>query len=205
MKISAINNYCVLDVILPSTEVKKGAIIMPNTTQVTPRWAKVTSIGPGVYDAHGTLRKPDVLIGDTVYAMAHGQFAIHKSSTHETGTLAVTSALDILVILKDMNTLQIQPLGSYIEIEKVELDIQNESGIEMPDVRKAPTNVGIVKSVGIGWTGPYGDPIPMQVKVGDKVVYSPLRTMVVDFISLGLDEKKYLIQHGDIIGILESE
>ncbi len=140
----------------------------------------------------------NVEVGDTVYSTAHGQFGIRRPKTGA-DNLVAASVLDILVILKDMETLEIQPLGSYIEIEKVEYEVTDEYGIELPDSKKPPTNIGIVKAVGIGWTGPYGDPIPMQVSVGDKVAYSPLRTMVIDFSALGTNAKKYVIQHGDIL------
>jgi chaperonin GroES len=203
MNIKAINNYCLIEVIQPADEVTKGVIVMPGTTNITPRWSKVLSAGEGVYDGHGILRKPDVAPGDIVYVMAHGQFSIHKNANHDTENLAATSVLDILVKLEDMESLKIQPLGSYVEIEKIEIDQVSENGIELPDSRKTPTNVGRVTSVGVGWTGPNGEPIPMQVKVGDKVVYAPLRTMVVDFTTLGKDEKKFLIQHGDIIGVVQ--
>jgi chaperonin GroES len=203
MNIKAINNYCFLEVLHPAEEVKKGFIVMPGITTNAPRWARVISTGEGVIDGNGTFRKPDVDPEDIVYVTAHGQYSIHKDANYETDNLAAASVLDVLVKLEDMETLKIQPLGAYIEIEKIEINDKSEHGIELPDSRKTPTNLGRVISVGIGWTGPNGHPIPMQVKVGDKVVYSPLRTMVVDFSTLGRDEKKYLVQHGDIIGVVQ--
>jgi len=201
--VSAINNYAILDVIQPPEEIRKGVIVLPGIVNVTPRWAKVVSVGDGIIDGHGTARKPDVDIGQTVYVTAHGQYGIHKNASMEIDNIAAASILDILAILEDLETMKIQPLGSYVEIEKIEIDEKSEHGIELPDSRKTPTNLGIVKTVGIGWTGPYGTPIPMQVNVGDKVVYNPLRTMIVDFSSIGKDEKKYLIQHGDILGVVK--
>lgn len=202
MGINAINNYCILDIIRPPEEIKLGAIVLPNTVQVTPRWGRVSSTGEGVPDAYGNFRKPDVEVGDTVYAMAHGIFNLPKNINSEDSGLAATSVLDLLVVLKDMETLEIQPLGAYIEIEKVDPP-KEEGTIELPDSRKAPTNLGRVISVGKGWVGPDGTPIPMQVKVGDLVVYNPVRTMVVDFSSLGKDNKKFIVQHGDILGVVQ--
>lgn len=196
MKIEALNNYCILELIETNGEVKVGYIVLPSIANVTPRWATVLSTGPGVPDAYGVLRKPDVKEGDTVYTMAHGQFAIQGSPA------VATSILDIMAVLTDKEELQIQPLGSYIEIEKIERDAKNEFGIELPDKQKPMSNVGIVKTVGIGWYGPDGSPIPMQVKVGDKVVFNPTRTTVVDFTSLGVEKKSILIQHGDILGVV---
>lgn len=198
--LQALNNYCTLQIIEPQ-EIEKGFILLPSVTNTTPRWAKVLSVGPGVTDGYGTLRKPDVEIGQTVYTMAHGQYSIHKTEDGP-DNLSAASILDILVILKDLDTLEIQPLGSYIEIEKVEVPV-SEDAILLPDNKAVPTNIGIVKTLGKGWTGPYGNPIPMQVEPGQAVVFSPLRAMVIDFTSLGRDEKKYLINHGDIIGTIK--
>lgn len=198
--IQAINNYCVLQLLAPPDEIKSGLILLPTISTSTPRWATILSVGEGVYDANGILQKPDVQAGETVYVMSHGQYSVHKNQAGEYDNVAAASVLDILVRLEDMKTLDIQPLGSYIEIEKIEIDQTTEHGIQLPDSKKTPTNMGKVISVGLGWTGPDGTSLPMQVKVGDTVVYNPLRTMVVDFQTLGQDSKKYLIQHGDIIG-----
>lgn len=199
--IKAINNYCIVEVINPPTELKKGLITLPGQIHVTPRWAKVLSVGEGVVDGLGHIQKPDVDNNDLVYIMAHGQYSIHKNASDESDNLAAASVLDILVKLKDMNTLKIQPLGNYVEIEKIEFE--DDSLIELPDSRKVPTNMGRVISVGPGWVGPMGTNVEMQIKVGDKVVYNPLRTMVIDFTTIGQDEKKFIIQHGDIIGVIE--
>lgn len=201
--IKAINNYCVLQLLEPSEELRSGVILLPQISSSTPRWANVLSVGEGVYDANGILQKPDVSPGETVYVMTHGQYSVHKNQAGEHDNVAAASVLDILVKLEDMKDLKIQPLGSYVEIEKIEIDQTTEFGIQLPESRKSPTNMGKVVSVGLGWIGPDGTNLPMQVKVGDTVVYNPLRTMVVDFQTLGQDNKKYIIQHGDIIGIIE--
>lgn len=197
---TAINNYCTLQMIKPGQQ-KRGLIFIPEKEDTTSRWGEVLTVGPGVYDVTGDLRKPDVSIGDLAYVTAHGQYHVYKNSAHEYDITAA-SVLDILAIMKNLETLEIQPLGSLIEIEKEEISDTCEGGIEMIDTRKSPTNIGIVKSVGIGWSGPSGIPIPMQVSKGDRVIYNPLRLMVVDFSGLGSEEKRYLIHHGDIIGII---
>jgi len=201
MSLKAVNNYCTFSLIRPDEHNDESLISIPEHALPTPRWGKVESTGPGFPDAYGNLRALDVEVGDLIYISAHGQYAVHQA-VGQNVNLSAASILDVLAILKDMNTRQIQPLGNLIQIEKIE--IYNDSDvISIPDQRKSPTNLGRVVSVGKGWTSVNGDIVPPQVKVGDKIVYSPLRTMVVDFASLGVEEKTYLIQHGDIIAVLE--
>lgn len=205
MKVNAINNYLVLDMLQTASELKKGVIVLPETYKRTQRWAKVLSAGPGVPDVGGKLYKPDVEVGDTVYVTAHGQYDIHKNANNESDNISAASVLDVLAVLEDMNTLTIQPLGQYIEVEKIEFEDANEFGIQLPDAKKAPTNLGKVVRLGKGFYGPDGTPVPFQVKEGDTIVFNALSVMVVDFVTLGTDEKKYLIKHGDIIGVVENE
>lgn len=203
VRIEAINNYCTLEMIKP-TEVKRGLITLPGISNKTPRWGRVLSVGAGLPDLGGIIQKPDVEVGQLVYVMAHGQQEIHYNALGEDGNLRVASALDILVIMKDDETLQIQPLGSYIEIEKLDI-AESQTGLVLPDNKRFPPNIGRVKSVGLGWMAADGTPIPFQVKVGDLVAFHSLRTMVVDFSTLGHDVQKTIIMHGDIIGIVKEE
>ncbi len=182
-------------------EVKKGLIVLPGTSNKQPRWGKVLSVGAGVPDLMGTINKPDVEEGDLAYIMAHGQHEIHLNALGENENLYGASSLDVMAVMKDMEKLEIQPLGSYIEIEKIEIPETNEFGIVRPNA--FPSNLGRVIKVGKGWKAADGTPIPFQVKEGDLVAYNPLRTMIVDFSTLGTDKQKTLIMHGDILGVID--
>lgn len=202
VQIDAINNYCVLEMIKPS-EIKKGLITLPGISNKTPRWGKVISVGPGVPDLMGTVWKPDIELDELVYVMAHGHHEVHLNALGDNENKHVASSLDVMAIMKNIETLEIQPLGSYIEIEKVEIPESNTSGIVLPDSKKFPPNLGRIKKLGMGWRAADGTSIPFQVKEGDLVAYHPLRTMVVDFSTLGIDEVKILIMHADILGVVK--
>jgi chaperonin GroES len=67
-----------------------------------------------------------------------------------------------------------QPLGDRVVIEPLEGDEVTKSagGIYIPDTAKEKPQEGTVVAVGGGRTSDDGKRIPMEVKVGDKVVYS---------------------------------
>ncbi len=197
--IQAIHNYCTVEM-LKVEELKQDLIYIPATLQKTPRWGKVLTVGEGVPDLGGRIQKPGVNSGDTVYVASHGQFEIYKNSNAEYDNLIVTSVHDMLAILKDKDTLTMEPLGNLIEIEKIEMSDTNEFGVALPDAKKAPTNRAIVKKLGQGFRSPDGNMIPFQVAEGDEIIYSPLRTIVIDFSDLGISKQKFLISHNDIIG-----
>lgn len=204
MKIKAINNYCMIEM-LPFGATRIGNIELPENNSKVPRWGKILSVGPGVPDVNGEILKPDIEADQMVYVAAHGQYEVFKTSTLENDNLVVASVNDILAVLEDRESMTIKPLGNYVEIEKIELPEKNEFGIELTDNRKPPTNLGIVKALGFGWRSPEGSRIPFDVKVGDKIIFQPFRTVIVDCNALGKDEKKHLIMHSDIIGIVEEE
>ena len=65
------------------------------------------------------------------------------------------------------------PLGNRVVIEPLESDEQmSAGGIYLPDTAKEKPQEGKVVAVGPGKLSDEGKRIPMEVKVGDKVVYS---------------------------------
>ena len=66
-----------------------------------------------------------------------------------------------------------KPLGNRIVIEPLETDEQKSSGgIYIPDTAKEKPQDGTVVAVGPGRMTDDGNRIPMEVGVGDTVVYS---------------------------------
>ena len=61
----------------------------------------------------------------------------------------------------------IKPLGTKVVLKKIEAEEKTEGGIILASAAKAPTNVGEIMAV-----GPGTDDEPMEVSVGDRVVYS---------------------------------
>ena len=67
--------------------------------------------------------------------------------------------------------MKLKPLGDRVVVKPDEKEEMTKSGIVLPDTAKEKPQEGKVVAVG---TGKYeeGQKIPMEVKVGDKVIYS---------------------------------
>ncbi len=64
-----------------------------------------------------------------------------------------------------------QPLFDNVLVKPLEPDQKTASGILLPDSVKEKPQVGQIMAVGPGGTDDKGNKIPMQVKVGQKVLY----------------------------------
>jgi chaperonin GroES len=68
--------------------------------------------------------------------------------------------------------MKLQPLGDRVVVKAMEdLEARTKSGLVIPDTAKEKPQLGEVLAVGPG-EFQEGNRIPMDVKVGDKVVYS---------------------------------
>ncbi len=65
----------------------------------------------------------------------------------------------------------IKPLFDYVLIKPVQQDEITASGIVLPDTVKEKPQMGEVMAVGPGGMSEDGKTLPMQVKVGQKVLY----------------------------------
>ena len=65
-----------------------------------------------------------------------------------------------------------QPLGDRVVVTPVEREEVTSSGLVLPDTAREKPQEGEVVAVGIGRVADDGKRIEMEVKVGDKVVYS---------------------------------
>jgi len=70
--------------------------------------------------------------------------------------------------------LNIQPLGDRVVVEPLEEEVETFAGgqLVLPDTAKEKPQQGKVLAVGAGRLDEDGDRIPMEVKVGDTVVYA---------------------------------
>ena len=70
--------------------------------------------------------------------------------------------------------LNIKPLGDRVVVEPLEKDVETFAGGELvlPDTAKEKPQQGTILAVGAGRLDEDGDRIPMEVKVGDTVVYA---------------------------------
>ena len=87
----------------------------------------------------------------------------------------------------------IKPLADRVLIEPKEAEMKTASGIYIPDSAKEKPQQGTVIAV-----GPGNKDEPMEVKVGDEVLYGKYAGTEVT-----VEEKKYLIvKQSDILAIL---
>ncbi len=71
-------------------------------------------------------------------------------------------------------SINLKPLGDRVIVEPIEEDVQTFAGgkLVLPDTAKEKPQQGKVLAVGPGRRDEDGDRIPMDVQVGDTVVYA---------------------------------
>ncbi len=96
-------------------------------------------------------------------------------------------------------TLKLKPLADRVVVEPIEREEVTASGIYVPETAKEKPQEGTVVAAGPGRRDEEGKYIPMDVKVGDRVLYAKYAGTEVK-----LGDKKYLIlKESDILAILE--
>ena len=68
--------------------------------------------------------------------------------------------------------MDLKPLGDRVVLKPVEKEERTKSGIVLPDTAKEKPQEGKVLAVGPGRVNDTGTRIPMDVSVGDVVIYS---------------------------------
>lgn len=96
--------------------------------------------------------------------------------------------------------MKIKPLADYILIEPFSQEEKTESGIFLPQTaEKEKPEQGKVIAVGPGRKTSSGKVIPVDVKVGDKVIFTKYGPTEIE-----IDEKKYLVaREDDILAVIE--
>ncbi|MBR3604275.1 MAG: co-chaperone GroES [Elusimicrobiaceae bacterium] len=96
-----------------------------------------------------------------------------------------------------MSDVKIKPLGDRLIVKPIERETM-KGGIIIPDTAKEKPMEGEVLAAGPGKLDNNGNRTPMDVKVGDKVLYGKYSGTEIK-----LDNETYLIIHQDeILGIL---
>lgn len=84
--------------------------------------------------------------------------------------------------------MKIQPLGDRVVVEALEAKEKTKGGIVLPETAKEKPQEGKVVAAGKGKVGEDGKTVPLEVKVGDKILYGKYTGTEVN-----IDEKEYLI------------
>lgn len=91
----------------------------------------------------------------------------------------------------------IKPLGDRVVIEALDQEEKTASGIVLPDTAKEKPQEGKVVAVGSG-TLKDGERIPLEVKVGDRVIFSKYAGTEVK-----IDGRELLImRESDVLAII---
>ena len=93
----------------------------------------------------------------------------------------------------------IRPLGDRVVIKVSEGDMKTASGIVLPDTAKEKPQEGEVVAVGPGRIDDNGNRVPLDVKVGDVVIYSRYGGTEVKY---GAEEFQILSAR-DVLAIVE--
>jgi chaperonin GroES len=95
--------------------------------------------------------------------------------------------------------MSLRPLQDRILVERVEEDEKTKGGIIIPDTAKEKPAEGKVVAVGVGRVGEDGKMLPMELKVGDSVLFSKYGGTDVK-----IDGNDYLImRQEDVLGVIE--
>lgn len=95
--------------------------------------------------------------------------------------------------------MKLQPLADRIVVKALAQEEKTKSGIVLPDTAKEKPQEGEVLAVGTGKVLENGSRVPMEVKVGDKVIYSKYAGTEVK-----IDGQEYLVlKESDVLAIVK--
>ena len=95
--------------------------------------------------------------------------------------------------------MKIRPLNDRILVKRLEEEEKTKGGIIIPDSAKEKPAEGEIIAVGPGKLNDKGDRVPVEVKKGDRVLFSKYGGTDVK-----LDGEDYLImREDDILGVIE--
>lgn len=93
----------------------------------------------------------------------------------------------------------IQPIGDRVLIKAMEAEEKTKGGIVVPDTAKEKPQEGKVVAVGKGKTMEDGSVRPLEVKVGDKILYGKFSGTEVAY----KDEEYLIVREEDILAIIK--
>ena len=95
--------------------------------------------------------------------------------------------------------MKMRPLRDRVLVERIEEQEQRVGGIIIPDTAKEKPQEGRVVAVGKGRVNDKGETFPLDVKVGDTVLFGKYAGSEIK-----LDGKEYLIlREEEVLGVVE--
>jgi chaperonin GroES len=97
--------------------------------------------------------------------------------------------------------MDIRPLHDRIIVERLEEETKTAGGIIIPDTAKEKPQQGKVIAVGKGKKTEDGKLLPLDVKVGDKILFGKYSGTEIK-----LDGKEFLMmREDDVLGVIEGD
>ena len=96
--------------------------------------------------------------------------------------------------------MKIRPLNDRIIVKRLEEERKTASGIVIPDTAAEKPDQGEVVAIGTGKKTEAGKVIPLDVKVGDKVLFGKYSGQTVKV----KGEELLVIREEDVMGVLEA-
>jgi len=95
--------------------------------------------------------------------------------------------------------MKIRPLHDRVLVKRLEETNRTAGGIIIPDTAKEKPSEGIIEAVGDGARSEDGKIIPLNVKVGDKILFGKWSGTEVKLNG----EERLIMKEADILGIVE--
>ncbi len=95
--------------------------------------------------------------------------------------------------------MKFRPLHDRVIVKRLEEQEKSAGGLFIPDSAKEKPQQGTVLAVGTGTALPNGKIVPLQVKVGDRVLFGKYAGTEVKF----GDEEHIVMREDDILAIFE--
>ena len=92
-----------------------------------------------------------------------------------------------------------RPLHDRVLVKRIEEEAKTKGGIIIPDTAKEKPQEGKVVAVGKGKVDDDGDHIPLDVKKGDKILFSKYAGTEVQIEG----DEHIIIREDDVLGVIE--
>jgi chaperonin GroES len=102
---------------------------------------------------------------------------------------------------KEMLKMKIRPLQDRVIVKRIEEEGKTKGGIIIPDTAKEKPQEGKVIAVGKGKVTEEGKVIPLDVKVGDKILFGKYSGTEIKIEG----EEHLIMKEEDILGIIEGK
>ena len=132
-----------------------------------------------------------------------GTFKNAKAATEETNNLFqhnYTAASKGAKELREI-PMKFRPLHDRVVVRRIDADEKSGGGIIIPDTAKEKPSQGEISAIGPGGRDESGKLIPIDVKVGDRVLFGKWSGTEVKLDNVDL----LIMKESDIMGVLEGK